>query len=171
MIENINANTKTIRYELSQRVCYQLRNSRTVVFPRRFARLHRKHRFSTEKVNAPYEPPRPENSMALLVFKNRIAPSMPYRLSRYAGVAITTLVLVCIAIGLQRIYGADRIALLPNRPADKNNSVARQNSRYRRRGYRLAEWNEVKTFTPVIEENALCIYKDRQRPVLVKGVP
>ena len=50
MIENINANTKTIRYELSQRV-------------------HRKHRFSTEKVNAPYEPPRPENSMALLVFK------------------------------------------------------------------------------------------------------
>ena len=45
------------------------KNSRTVVFPRRFARLHRKHRFSTEKVNAPYEPPRPENSMALLVFK------------------------------------------------------------------------------------------------------
>ena len=40
------------------------------------------------------------------------------------------------AIGLQRIYGADRIALLPNRPADKNNSVARQNSRHRRRGYR-----------------------------------
>ena len=35
----------------------------------------------------------------------------------------------------------------------------------------IAEWNEVKTFTPVIEENALCIYKDRQRPVLVKGVP
>ena len=45
------------------------KNSPTIVFPRRFARLHRKHRFSTEKVNAPYEPPRPENSMALLVFK------------------------------------------------------------------------------------------------------
>lgn len=45
MIENINANTKTIRYELSQRVTLPVgrKNARTVVFPRRFARLHRKH--------------------------------------------------------------------------------------------------------------------------------
>ena len=64
MIENINANTKTIRYELSQRVRYQLRKTPELSFF-----LDRKHRFSTEKVNAPYEPPRPENSMALLVFK------------------------------------------------------------------------------------------------------
>ena len=69
MIENINANTKTIRYELSQRVRYQLRKTPELSFFLDDSLDYRKHRFSTEKVNAPYEPPRPENSMALLVFK------------------------------------------------------------------------------------------------------
>ena len=88
------------------------------------------------------------------------------------GVAITTLALVCtlsVYNGFTELIGSlysqidpqIKITPLQGKTLDTEEETIEQ----------IAEWNEVKTFTPVIEENALCIYKDRQRPVLVKGVP
>ena len=88
------------------------------------------------------------------------------------GVAITTLALVCtlsVYNGFTELIGSlysqidpqIKITPLQGKTLDTEEEAIEQ----------IAEWNEVKTFTPVIEENALCIYKDRQRPVLVKGVP
>ncbi len=88
------------------------------------------------------------------------------------GVAITTLALVCtlsVYNGFTELIGSlysqidpqIKITPLQGKTLDTEEKAIEQ----------IAEWNEVKTFTPVIEENALCIYKDRQRPVLVKGVP
>ena len=88
------------------------------------------------------------------------------------GVAITTLALVCtlsVYNGFTELIGSlysqidpqIKITPLQGKTLDTEEEAIEQ----------IAEWSEVKTFTPVIEENALCIYKDRQRPVLVKGVP
>ena len=88
------------------------------------------------------------------------------------GVAITTLALVCtlsVYNGFTELIGSlysqidpqIKITPLQGKTLDTEEKAIEQ----------IAEWSEVKTFTPVIEENALCIYKDRQRPVLVKGVP
>ena len=88
------------------------------------------------------------------------------------GVAITTLALVCtlsVYNGFTELIGSlysqidpqIKITPLQGKTLNTEEEAIEQ----------IAEWNEVKTFTPVIEENALCIYKDRQRPVLVKGVP
>lgn len=148
------------------------KNSRTVVFPRRFARLHRKHRFSTEKVNAPYEPPRPEIAWRYLFSKKSHSAINAISIVSVCGVAITTLALVCtlsVYNGFTELIGSlysqidpqIKITPLQGKTLDTEEEAIEQ----------IAEWNEVKTFTPVIEENALCIYKDRQRPVLVKGVP
>lgn len=35
----------------------------------------------------------------------------------------------------------------------------------------LAQWPEIEAIAPVIEENALLVYRNRQMPVLLKGVP
>lgn len=88
------------------------------------------------------------------------------------GVAITTLALVCtlsVYNGFTQLIGSlysqidpqIKITPLQGKTLDTEENAIRQ----------IAEWPEVETFSPVIEENALCIYKERQRPVLVKGVP
>lgn len=88
------------------------------------------------------------------------------------GVAITTLALVCtlsVYNGFTQLIGSlysqidpqIKITPLRGKTLDTEENAIRQ----------IAEWPEVETFSPVIEENALCIYKERQRPVLVKGVP
>ena len=88
------------------------------------------------------------------------------------GVAITTLALVCtlsVYNGFTQLIGSlysqidpqIKITPLRGKNLDTEENAIRQ----------IAEWPEVETFSPVIEENALCIYKERQRPVLVKGVP
>lgn len=96
---------------------------------------------------------------------------MPYRLSRYAGWLSlrwlssaryrSTTDLRVIGSLYSQIDPQIKITPLQGKTLDTEEEAIEQ----------IAEWSEVKTFTPVIEENALCVYKDRQRPVLVKGVP
>lgn len=88
------------------------------------------------------------------------------------GVAITTLALVCtlsVYNGFTQLIGSlysqidpqIKITPIQGKTLDTEENAIKQ----------IAEWPEVRAFSPVIEENALCIYKERQRPVLVKGVP
>ena len=88
------------------------------------------------------------------------------------GVAITTLALICtlsVYIGFTELIGSlysqidPQIKITPQqgKTIDTNDRAIEQ----------IAEWPEIEVCSPVIEENALCLYKERQRPVLVKGVP
>lgn len=88
------------------------------------------------------------------------------------GVAITTLALICtlsVYNGFTELIGSlysqidPQIKITPQqgKTIDTNDRAIEQ----------IAEWPEIEVFSPVIEENALCLYKERQRPVLVKGVP
>lgn len=88
------------------------------------------------------------------------------------GVAITTLALICtlsVYNGFTELIGSlysqidPQIKITPQqgKTIDTNDRAIEQ----------IAEWPEIEVCSPVIEENALCLYKERQRPVLVKGVP
>ena len=88
------------------------------------------------------------------------------------GVAITTLALICtlsVYNGFTQLIGSlysqidPQIKITPRqgKTLDTEASEIKQ----------IASWPEVAVFSPVVEENALCQYKDRQQPVLVKGVP
>lgn len=88
------------------------------------------------------------------------------------GVAITTLALICtlsVYNGFTQLIGSlysqidPQIKITPRqgKTLDTEATEIKQ----------IASWPEVAVFSPVIEENALCQYKDRQQPVLVKGVP
>ncbi len=88
------------------------------------------------------------------------------------GVAITTLALVCVLSvynGFTDLIGSlysqidPQIKITPIQGKTLNTTDPAIQE--------LASWREIETFSPVIEENALCMYKERQRPVLVKGVP
>lgn len=88
------------------------------------------------------------------------------------GVAITTLALICtlsVYNGFTQLIGSlysqidPQIKITPRegKTLDTETPELKQ----------IASWPEVAIVSPVIEENALCQYKDRQQPVLVKGVP
>ena len=88
------------------------------------------------------------------------------------GVAITTLALICtlsVYNGFTQLIGSlysqidPQIKITPRegKTLDTEAPEIKQ----------IASWPEVSVFSPVVEDNALCLYKDRQRAVLVKGVP
>lgn len=88
------------------------------------------------------------------------------------GVAITTLALICtlsVYNGFTELIGSlysqidPQIKITPRQGKTLDTEAAEIGQ--------IASWPEVATFSPVIEENALCQYKERQQPVLVKGVP
>lgn len=88
------------------------------------------------------------------------------------GVAITTLALICtlsVYNGFTQLIGSlysqiDPQIKITSREGKTLDTEAPEIKP-------IASWPEVAVFSPVIEENALCQYKDRQQPVLVKGVP
>lgn len=88
------------------------------------------------------------------------------------GVAITTLALICtlsVYNGFTQLIGSlysqidPQIKITPRQGKTLDTEAAEIKQ--------IASWPEVAVFSPVVEENALCQYKDRQQPVLVKGVP
>lgn len=88
------------------------------------------------------------------------------------GVAITTLALICtlsVYNGFTQLIGSlysqidPQIKITPREGKTLDTEVPELKQ--------IASWPEVAIVSPVIEENALCQYKDRQQPVLVKGVP
>lgn len=88
------------------------------------------------------------------------------------GVAITTLALICtlsVYNGFTQLIGSlysqidPQIKITPREGKTFDTEAPELKQ--------IASWPEVAIVSPVIEENALCQYKDRQQPVLVKGVP
>lgn len=88
------------------------------------------------------------------------------------GVAITTLALICtlsVYNGFTQLIGSlysqidPQIKITPREGKTLDTEAPELKQ--------IASWPEVAIVSPVIEENALCQYKDRQQPVLVKGVP
>lgn len=88
------------------------------------------------------------------------------------GVAITTLALICtlsVYNGFTQLIGSlysqidPQIKIIPREGKTLDTEAPELKQ--------IASWPEVAIVSPVIEENALCQYKDRQQPVLVKGVP
>ncbi len=88
------------------------------------------------------------------------------------GVAVTTMALVCVLSvynGFTQLIGSlhsqidpqIKVSPMQGKTLDTVDSTIEE----------IASWSEVATFSPVIEENALCSYKERQRTLLVKGVP
>ncbi len=88
------------------------------------------------------------------------------------GVAVTTLALVCVLSvfnGFTHLIGSlhsqidpqIKITSVRGKTLDTTLPAIAQ----------IASWSEIEAFSPVVEENALCRYKDRQHIVLVKGVP
>ncbi len=88
------------------------------------------------------------------------------------GVAVTTLALVCVLSvynGFSQLIGSlysqvdpqIKVTPIQGKTLETVDPAIAE----------IASWNDVDTFAPVIEENALCAYKGRQRTLLVKGVP
>ena len=88
------------------------------------------------------------------------------------GVAVTTMAIICVLSvynGFTDLIGSlysqvdPQIKVTPveGKTLDASADVWRT----------ISGWREVNALSPVIEETALAVYADRQRPVLVKGVP
>lgn len=88
------------------------------------------------------------------------------------GVAVTTMAIICVLSvynGFTDLIGSlysqvdPQIKVTPveGKAFDASADVWRT----------ISGWREVNALSPVIEETALAVYADRQRPVLVKGVP
>lgn len=88
------------------------------------------------------------------------------------GVAVTTMALICtlsVYNGFQDLIASLYSSLDPQikiTPAT-GKTLSLQDPSIKS----LAEWQEIDAIAPVIEENALLIYRNRQMPVLLKGVP
>ena len=88
------------------------------------------------------------------------------------GVAVTTMALICtlsVYNGFQDLIASLYSSLDPQIkviPAT-GKTLSLQDPSIKS----LAEWQEIDAIAPVIEENALLIYRNRQMPVLLKGVP
>lgn len=88
------------------------------------------------------------------------------------GVAVTTMALICtlsVYNGFQDLIASLYSSLDPQIkviPATGKTLLLQDPSIKS-----LAEWQEIDAIAPVIEENALLIYRNRQMPVLLKGVP
>ncbi|MDM8269311.1 ABC transporter permease [Barnesiella viscericola] len=88
------------------------------------------------------------------------------------GVAITTLALICtlsVYNGFTQLIGSLYSQIDPQIKITPREGKALDTEAPELK--QIASWPEVAIVSPVIEENALCQYKDRQQPVLVKGVP
>lgn len=88
------------------------------------------------------------------------------------GVAVTTMALICtlsVYNGFQDLIASLYSSLDPQikiTPAT-GKTLSLQDPSIKS----LTEWQEIDAIAPVIEENALLIYRNRQMPVLLKGVP
>ncbi|WP_294177926.1 FtsX-like permease family protein [uncultured Coprobacter sp.] len=88
------------------------------------------------------------------------------------GVAVTTMALICtlsVYNGFQDLIASLYSSLDPQikiTPAT-GKTLSLQDPSIKS----LTEWQEIDAIAPVIEENALLIYQNRQMPVLLKGVP
>lgn len=88
------------------------------------------------------------------------------------GVAVTTMALICtlsVYNGFQDLITSLYSSLDPQikiTPAT-GKTLSLQDPSIKS----LTEWQEIDAIAPVIEENALLIYRNRQMPVLLKGVP
>ena len=88
------------------------------------------------------------------------------------GVAVTTMALICtlsVYNGFQDLIASLYSSLDPQIkviPAT-GKTLSLQDPSIKS----LAEWQEIDVIVPVIEENALLTYRNRQMPVLLKGVP
>ena len=88
------------------------------------------------------------------------------------GVAVTTMALICtlsVYNGFQDLIASLYSSLDPQIkviPAT-GKTLSLQDPSIKS----LAEWQEIDAIAPVIEENALLTYRNRQMPVLLKGVP
>ncbi len=88
------------------------------------------------------------------------------------GVAITTLALVCVLSvynGFSQLIGSLYSQIDPQIKVTPILGKTLDTADPAIAG--IAAWSEVAIYSPVIEENALCSYKERQRTLLVKGVP
>lgn len=88
------------------------------------------------------------------------------------GVAITTMALICtlsIYNGFQELVASLYSTLDPQVKITPVRGKTFDTERPEIR--ELAQWPEIEVFSPVVEENALVIYRDKQTPALLKGVP
>lgn len=88
------------------------------------------------------------------------------------GVAVTTMALICtlsIYNGFQDLVASLYSTLDPQIKITpvKGKTLDTEQTEIKQ----LARWPEIDVFTPVVEENALIIYRDKQTPALLKGVP
>lgn len=87
------------------------------------------------------------------------------------GVAVTTMAIICtlsVFNGFQELIASlystfdPQIKITPNKGKtfDASNDTLQS----------IALWPEVEVFSPVVEENAMLVYRDKQMPALIKGV-
>ena len=88
------------------------------------------------------------------------------------GVAVTTMALICtlsVYNGFQDLISSLYSSLDPQIKITP--SAGKTFNAESEKIKALAQWPEIEAISPVIEENALLVYRNRQMPVLLKGVP
>ena len=88
------------------------------------------------------------------------------------GVAVITMALVCtlsVYNGFQEVIGNLYSAIDPQIKIEplRGKTLDTDAEEFGM----IASWPEVEEFSPVVEDNALAVYRGKQTPVLLKGVP